>query len=53
MPCAVLNEHAVVCRSPTVVIGYLMKHRGWRLAEAYKWVKDKRPSIQISEGGWA
>jgi len=37
-------------RSPTVVIGYLMKHRGWRLAEAYKWVKDKRPSIQISEG---
>jgi len=38
------------CRSPTVVIGYLMKLRGWRLAESYKWVKDKRPQIHISEG---
>lgn len=35
-------------RSPTVVIAYLMKLRGWRLAESYKWVKDKRRSIQIS-----
>lgn len=39
-----------VCRSPTVIIGYLMKLRGWRLAESYKWVKDKRPNIKISEG---
>ena len=39
-----------VCRSPTVVIGYLMKLRDWRLAESYKWVKDKRPNIKISEG---
>ena len=23
--------------------------RNWRLAEAYKWVKDKRPSINISQ----
>jgi dual specificity MAP kinase phosphatase len=33
-----------------VVIAYLMKLRGWRLAESYKWVKDKRPQINISEG---
>jgi hypothetical protein len=33
-----------------VVIAYLMKLRGWRLAESYKWVKDKRPNIKISEG---
>ncbi|KAF6248776.1 protein-tyrosine phosphatase-like protein [Scenedesmus sp. NREL 46B-D3] len=39
-----------VTRSPTVVIAYLMKLRGWRLAESYKWVKDKRPQINISEG---
>lgn len=38
------------CRSPTIVIAYLMKLRGWRLAEAYKWVKDKRPNINISAG---
>ncbi|WIA33045.1 hypothetical protein OEZ86_006202 [Tetradesmus obliquus] len=37
-------------RSPTVVIAYLMKLRGWRLAESYKWVKDKRPQVKISEG---
>jgi dual specificity MAP kinase phosphatase len=33
-----------------VIIAYLMKLRGWRLAESYKWVKDKRPNIKISEG---
>ncbi|KAG2498259.1 hypothetical protein HYH03_004009 [Edaphochlamys debaryana] len=38
-----------VSRSPSVVIAYLMKHRGWRLAESYKWVKDKRTSINIKE----
>ncbi|GFH12461.1 uncharacterized protein HaLaN_08158, partial [Haematococcus lacustris] len=25
-----------------------MKTRGWRLAESYKWVKDKRPSVNIT-----
>jgi hypothetical protein len=29
-----------------------MKLHGWRLAEAYKWVKDKRPNINLSAGGW-
>lgn len=33
-----------------MVVAYLMKLRGWRLAEAYKWVKDKRPAIKISPG---
>lgn len=47
------NKVLVYCmsgqsRSPTVVVGYLMTHRGWRLAESYKWVKDKRPSININ-----
>lgn len=27
-----------------------MKHRGWRLAESYKWVKDRRPAINLKEG---
>lgn len=31
------------------MIGYLMKLRHWRLAEAYKWVKDKRPAVNISQ----
>ncbi|KAI8467896.1 MAG: dual-specificity protein phosphatase 7 [Monoraphidium minutum] len=38
-----------VSRAPAVVIGYLMKLRSWRLAEAYKWVKDKRPAVNISQ----
>lgn len=37
-------------RSPTIVIGYLMKLRGWRLAECYKWVKEKRPNLNIKAG---
>lgn len=39
-----------MCRAPAVVISYLMKKRGWRLAESYRWVKDKRPSIKIQAG---
>lgn len=38
-----------VSRSPSVVIAFLMKHRGWRLAESYKWVKDRRPAINLKE----
>mmetsp|Transcript_17488 Transcript_17488/g.52573 ORF Transcript_17488/g.52573 Transcript_17488/m.52573 type:complete len:292 (-) Transcript_17488:88-963(-) len=37
-------------RSPTVVIAYLMKARGWRLLESYKWVQEKRPLLQLSPG---
>lgn len=35
-------------RSPAVVIAYLMRYKGWRLAESYQWVKDRRPSINLS-----
>jgi dual specificity MAP kinase phosphatase len=36
-------------RSPSVVIGYLMRLRSWRLTESYKWVKDRRPGIKLAE----
>ncbi|XP_010467009.1 PREDICTED: protein-tyrosine-phosphatase IBR5 [Camelina sativa] len=35
-------------RSPAVVIGYLMKRKGWRLAESHQWVKQRRPTTDIS-----
>ncbi|KAG0558270.1 hypothetical protein KC19_10G015000 [Ceratodon purpureus] len=37
-------------RSPAVVIAYLMKYKQWRLPQAYQWVKDRRPSINLTEG---
>lgn len=35
-------------RSPTIIIAYLMRARGWRLLESYKWVKQKRGSINLN-----
>eukprot|EP00271_Cylindrocystis_brebissonii_P007913 TRINITY_DN2181_c1_g7_i1.p1 TRINITY_DN2181_c1_g7~~TRINITY_DN2181_c1_g7_i1.p1 ORF type:complete len:334 (+),score=38.08 TRINITY_DN2181_c1_g7_i1:134-1135(+) len=35
-------------RSPAVVTAYLMRHKGWRLAESYQWVQERRPSVQIN-----
>jgi len=35
-------------KSPAVIMAYLMRARGWRLLECYKWVKDKRPNININ-----
>ncbi|KAH7404043.1 hypothetical protein KP509_15G008000 [Ceratopteris richardii] len=35
-------------RSPAVVIAYLMRSKGWRLAESYQWVKARRPSINLT-----
>ncbi|THG02718.1 hypothetical protein TEA_003077 [Camellia sinensis var. sinensis] len=29
-------------RSPAIVIAYLMKSKGWRLAQGYQWVKERR-----------
>lgn len=37
-------------RSPAIVIAYLMKHKQWRLPQAYQWVKDRRPSINLTQG---
>jgi len=36
-------------RSPAVVIAYLMRYKGWRLPQCYQWVKDRRPTINLSE----
>ncbi|KAF8409640.1 hypothetical protein HHK36_005718 [Tetracentron sinense] len=35
-------------RSPAIVIAYLMKCKGWRLAQSNQWVKDRRPCVNIS-----
>ncbi|GMH32504.1 hypothetical protein BSKO_00338 [Bryopsis sp. KO-2023] len=40
-------------RSPTVVIAYLMKLKGWRLSESYRWVKDRRPKVKLSDSDFA
>jgi hypothetical protein len=31
-------------------MAYLMKSKGWRLAQGYQWVKERRPSVELSEG---
>ncbi|XP_075668110.1 protein-tyrosine-phosphatase IBR5 [Castanea sativa] len=36
-------------RSPAIVMAYLMKSKGWRLAQSYQWVKERRPSVELSE----
>ncbi|KAJ4730132.1 Protein-tyrosine-phosphatase [Melia azedarach] len=36
-------------RSPAIVIAYLMKRKGWRLAQSFQWVKERRPSVNLSE----
>lgn len=37
-------------RSPAIVMAYLMKSRGWRLAQCYQWVKERRPSVDLTQG---
>ncbi|PIA38192.1 hypothetical protein AQUCO_02800095v1 [Aquilegia coerulea] len=37
-------------KSPAIVIAYLMKSKRWRLAQSYQWVKDRRPSVELSQG---
>ena len=46
----VLLKDEVCCRSPAVVVAYLMKQRRWRLTEAYKWVKEHRPETELTSG---
>ncbi|GAB2274959.1 Protein-tyrosine-phosphatase ibr5 [Dionaea muscipula] len=36
-------------RSPAIVIAYLMKSKGWRLAQSFQWVKERRPSVGLSQ----
>lgn len=35
-------------RSPAIVIAYLMRYKGWRLAESYQWVKERRSTINLT-----
>ncbi|XP_009616723.1 protein-tyrosine-phosphatase IBR5-like [Nicotiana tomentosiformis] len=37
-------------KSPAIVIAYLMKSRGWKLAQSYQWVKERRPSVELNQG---
>jgi hypothetical protein len=34
-------------RSPSVVIAYLMRLRRWRLAQSYRWVKERRDVVNL------
>ncbi|XP_057955342.1 protein-tyrosine-phosphatase IBR5 [Malania oleifera] len=36
-------------RSPAIVIAFLMKCKGWRLAQSYQWVKERRPSVDLTQ----
>lgn len=35
-------------RSPAIVIAYLMKSKGWRLAQSLQWVKERRTQVDLS-----
>nr|GMD35265.1 protein-tyrosine-phosphatase IBR5-like [Ipomoea batatas]GME19800.1 protein-tyrosine-phosphatase IBR5-like [Ipomoea batatas] len=37
-------------RSPAIVMAYLMKSKGWKLAQCYQWVKERRPSVELTQG---
>ena len=34
-------------QAPSAVIAYLMRSRGWRLVEAYRWVKSRREAVNL------
>ena len=34
-------------KAPSAVIAYLMRSRGWRLVEAYRWVKSRREAVNL------
>ncbi|CAD5188760.1 protein-tyrosine-phosphatase IBR5-like [Musa acuminata AAA Group] len=35
-------------RSPAIVMAYLMKCKGWRFAQSFQWVRDRRPMVELS-----
>lgn len=54
---AVLNKKNVIvhcvggiCRSPTLVLSYLMIENNWSFEEAYQYIKKKRPEISPNIG---
>uniref|UniRef100_A0A0E0A8P0 Tyrosine-protein phosphatase domain-containing protein n=1 Tax=Oryza glumipatula TaxID=40148 RepID=A0A0E0A8P0_9ORYZ len=36
-------------RSAAFVMAFLMKTRGWRLAQCFQWVKERRPQVQLAD----
>lgn len=40
-------------RSATLCVAYLMRHFGWGVNQAQKFVLEKRKKISINEGFWA
>ncbi|KAG5126884.1 hypothetical protein JHK82_027719 [Glycine max] len=36
-------------RSLAIVIAYLMKSKVWRLVHSYQWVKERRPSVELTQ----
>ncbi|KAL3883629.1 hypothetical protein ACJMK2_029872 [Sinanodonta woodiana] len=43
--CVLVHCLAGISRSPTLAIAYIMKHLGMSSDDAYRYVKDKRPTI--------
>lgn len=46
----IINAFNIFCRSPAIVMAYLMKSKGWKLAQSYQWVKERRPSVELHPG---
>jgi len=46
----ILSKH--FARSAAFVIAFLMKSRGWRLAQSFQWVKERRPQVHLSDGNF-
>ncbi|URE21088.1 DSPc [Musa troglodytarum] len=34
--------------SPAIVMAYLMKCKGWRFAQSFQWVRDRRSTVELS-----
>lgn len=42
--------HVLFDRSAAIVIAYLMKSKGWNLAQSLQWTKERRPSVDLNQG---
>ncbi len=43
-----VHSHFGVGRSAAFMVAYLMKKKQWKLSKSYKYVKDKRPIVQVN-----
>ncbi|KAF3678351.1 Protein-tyrosine-phosphatase IBR5 [Capsicum annuum] len=46
---AELIELGYFDRSAAIVIAYLMKSKGWNLAQSLQWAKERRPSVDLNQ----